>query len=86
MGPTLQPNLQLLYNDARLGTLLDALDELHTAASEGHLSEITTLKDAELMGWLYELVYTAQQTMEEIERHHEQCEPELVLIPKSEAS
>jgi hypothetical protein len=86
MGPTLQLNLQLLYNDARLGSLLDALDELHSAASEGRLSEITTITDAELVGWLYELIYTAQETMMEIEAHHEQCEPELRLIPKSEAS
>ena len=86
MGPTLQLNLQLLYNDARLGNLLDALDELHSVASEGRLSEITTITDAELKSWLYELIYTAQETMAEIERHHEQCEPELTLIRKSEAS
>lgn len=86
MGPTLQPNLQLLYNDGRLGSLLDALDELHSAASEGRLGEITTVKDADLVGWLYELIYTAQETMEEIEQHHEQCDPELILVRKSEAS
>jgi hypothetical protein len=86
MGPTLQLNLQLLYNDARLGNLLDTLDELHTAASEGHLRQITTVSDAELVGWLYELIYMAQETMAEIENHHEQREPELLLVPKSEAS
>lgn len=86
MGLKLQPNLQLLYNDARLGNLLVALDELHSAASEGHLGEITTLNDAEVVGWLYELMYTARETMEEIERHHEEREPELNLVPKSEAS
>jgi hypothetical protein len=86
MGPTLQVNLQLLYNDGRLGTLLDMLDELHTAAAEGRLRQITTVSDAELMGWLYELIYTAQETMAEIESHHEQREPELLLVPKSEAS
>jgi hypothetical protein len=86
MGPTLQLNFQLLYNEARIGTLLDTLDELHTAASEGRLRQITTVSDAELVGWLYELIYTAQETMAEIESHHEQCEPELTLVPKSEAS
>lgn len=86
MGPTLQLNLQLLYNTARLGSLLDSLDEIHSAASDGRLSEITTISDAELVGWLYEVIYTAQETMAEIEAHHQQCEPELTLIPKSEAS
>jgi hypothetical protein len=86
MGPTLQLNLQLLYNDGRLGNLLDTLDELHTAASEGSLRQITTVSDAELVGWLYEVMYTAQEIMAEIETHHEQREPELTLVPKSEAS
>lgn len=86
MGPTLQLNLQLLYNDGRLGNLLDTLDELHTAASEGRLRQITTVSDADLVGWLYELIYTAQETMAEIENHQEQHEPELTLVPKTEAS
>ena len=86
MGPTLQLNLHLLYNDARLGNLLDTLDELHTAASEGNLQQITTVSDAELVGWLYEVMYTAQEIMSEIDNHHEQREPELTLVPKSEAS
>jgi hypothetical protein len=86
MGPTLQLNLHLLYNDARLGNLLDTLDELHTAASEGSLRQITTVSDAELVGWLYEVMYTAQEIMSEIDSHHEAREPELALVPKSEAS
>lgn len=40
MGSTLQPNFQLLYNDARLAALFEALDELHGAVSEGELQKL----------------------------------------------
>jgi len=86
MEPTLQPNLKLLYNDGRLGNLLDALDELHSAASEGALPEVTTLNDADLIGWLYELIYTAQETIHEIKGYHQRGEPALSLVRRDEAS
>lgn len=63
-----QPTLHLLYNEARLAALYDALDELHGAASEGALPTTTTLSNAELMGWLREIVYTAQETMAEMDK------------------
>jgi len=61
-------SLHLLFNDARMATIADALDELHSAASDGRLRQVTTLQDAELLGWLYELIYTANETMAEIRR------------------
>lgn len=67
MGSTLQPNLQLLYNDARLSALFDALDELHSAASDGNLHDVTPLTNAEMIAWLRDVMYTAQETIEEIE-------------------
>jgi hypothetical protein len=67
MGPTLQPNLQLLYNTARLSDLLDALDELHSAASDGNVRAVTPMTNAELKSWLYEVIYMAQETMHEID-------------------
>lgn len=60
-------NLQLLYNDARLADLFQALDTLHTAASEGRLNEISTLSTQELMGWLQEIAYTARETIGELQ-------------------
>lgn len=67
MSPMHQPNLQLLYNDARLSALFDALDELHSAASDGNVHAVTTLSSAEMIAWLRDLMYTAQETIEEIE-------------------
>jgi hypothetical protein len=83
MGPTLQPNLQLLYNTARLGGLLEALDELHSAASDGNVRAVTPVSNAELMSWLYEVIYTAQETMIEIESKNADAAVGLTLVRKS---
>lgn len=68
MGTYEQLNLQLLYTDARMAALQKALDELHSAASDGSLPAITPLSKAELIGWLREFVYTAQETITELEQ------------------
>jgi hypothetical protein len=68
MAQTHQSQLQLLYNDARLATLYQALDELHTAASDGDMHVLTTLTRDEMVGWLRDLVYTAEETIAEIEK------------------
>jgi hypothetical protein len=83
MGPTLQPNLQLLYNDARLLALLEALDELHTAASENSLNAACTLSKTELKAWLRDVIYTAQETIGELECQNVAQEPVLNLVRKS---
>jgi len=85
-------HLQLLFNDARMANLLDVLDELHTAASDGRLAEITTLNRQDMMGYLLEVVYTATETMAEMQRGMERGEladasdAPLRLVRKSEAS
>lgn len=83
MGPTLQPNLQLLYNTSRLSGLLEALDELHSAASDGNIRAVTPLSNAELTSWLYEVIYTARETMNEIESRNAEAAVELTLVRKS---
>ncbi|MAS32588.1 MAG: hypothetical protein CL610_01190 [Anaerolineaceae bacterium] len=64
-----QPNFQIVYNNTRLAGLFQSLDELHTAASEGSLPSVTPLSDVELIGWLQELIYTAEETITEIQEH-----------------
>ncbi len=68
MGQSHQPNLQLLYTEVRLANLFQVVDELHTAASDGQLQNITSLSQAELVSWLNELAYTAQEAISEIKR------------------
>ncbi len=68
MGQTHQINHDYNLSDARLAALFEVFDDLHTAASEGQLAAMTTLNNRELVGWLQELVYTAQETITEIEK------------------
>jgi hypothetical protein len=74
-----QPNFQIIYNDMRLAGLFQSLDELHNAASEGSLQSVTPLSNAELLGWLQELIYTAEETIQEI-RQQETKPPHLRLV------
>ncbi len=68
MGQSHQPNLQLLYTEVRLANLFQVVHELHTAASDGQLQNVTSLSQAELVSWLNELAYTAQEAISEIKR------------------
>ncbi|HEX2622447.1 MAG TPA: hypothetical protein VHL11_19945, partial [Phototrophicaceae bacterium] len=60
-------DLELLYTGDGLNDLLDNLDELHTAASENRLHTFTTMSERELLGMLKDIIYTAQEAIEEIE-------------------
>ncbi|MBA3875140.1 MAG: hypothetical protein H0X30_38945 [Anaerolineae bacterium] len=61
------PNRDFLLTDAGLEAVVEVFDDLHDAASEGQLQELTALDNRELLGWLRELVFTAQETISEIE-------------------
>ncbi len=77
---TQQPvQIRLLINDARLQSLDDMLDTLHTAASEGALHSVTPLTQVELIGWLYDLIYVAQETILEMQQASA-GEPELKRV------
>ncbi len=82
----LNKTLQLLYTDGRLFDLIDVLDQLHTAASEGYLHNLTTLDTSELLEVLQDLVYTAQETISEIEDAsgiQSDAKPVLRVLPKA---
>ena len=56
------------YSAEGMEELFLRLDLLHDYASAGQLSDVTALGYAELRGWLEELIYTAQETLREMER------------------
>ncbi|MFW5771802.1 MAG: hypothetical protein ACOCZH_00660 [Phototrophicaceae bacterium] len=58
-------------DEQTLAAIVEQLDALHTAASEGRLSK------RETAGYLREIIYTAQETLAEIERNHQP--PSVVL-------
>ncbi|MCB9454117.1 MAG: hypothetical protein H6672_22010 [Anaerolineaceae bacterium] len=80
MGQIHQLDFQVTATDMQLAGIFDTLDDLHSAASDGTLPAITGLSNRELIGWLHELVYTAQETISEIEQHNGSPNPVLRLV------
>lgn len=69
MNPMTSPTVEILcaYSGDRIEELHEVLDTLHTAASEDTLKTCTTLEEDDLVDLLRELIYTAQETIREIE-------------------
>ena len=71
--------LTMLNQDLRIRELYDVLDTLHGAASDNALPAVTSMDNAELVDWLRELIYTAQETINEIEKTAANQRPEPIL-------
>jgi hypothetical protein len=75
MMTNFRPQTQLLhanFDTAWFETMFQAMDRLHDAVSDdavlpGHLSVVSPLVPAEMVGWLEEIIYTAQETIHEIQ-------------------
>ncbi|MCS7070629.1 MAG: hypothetical protein NZM00_03930 [Anaerolinea sp.] len=86
-----QPSLTLTYTPSRLGDVLDALDDIHTAVSDGTLAQLATVSTGDLREWLHEILYLASQTLIELDGGHdaeirtntEKAAPALRLVRKS---
>jgi len=59
--------LNTLYADLRLAELFETMDQLHSAVSEGELETYTTLSKQDLVGLLKDVIYTAQETLSELD-------------------
>lgn len=55
------------YSAAGLEDLFLRLDLLHDYASARRLDEVTMLSRTELRGWLEDMIYTARETLREME-------------------
>ena len=55
------------YSAEGMEELFLRLDLLHDYASVGQLQDVTPLSRTELRGWLEELIYTARETLREME-------------------
>lgn len=68
LNKTQKVQLQLLPRNNRLDVAYEAIDELHTAISEGNIETVSDIQSrAELVKWLRDVIYTAQETIMEIE-------------------
>ncbi len=68
LNQTPQTQIQLLPRNSRLDVAYETIDELHTAISEGNLDNLDGFANRlELMNWLRDVIYTAQETIDELE-------------------
>ena len=73
--------LDVMQTPDRLENLLATIDDLHSAASEGEMTGFTTLNNREVINLLREVIYTAQETIDELETR-EQSQPVLRIVEK----
>ncbi|MBI4789416.1 MAG: hypothetical protein HY782_20495 [Chloroflexi bacterium] len=57
------------YGEEGFEHLLARLDLLHDLASEGRLVEATPLRASDVVGWLEDIIFTAEETIREIDAH-----------------
>jgi hypothetical protein len=62
----LNKHLHEEYSAQAMEDLFLRLDRLHDYAAAGQLENATPLSRAELQGWLEELIYTARETLKEM--------------------
>lgn len=81
-------NMNVLYTVERLSDMLEMMDQLHTAASDGELQTVTRINKRELLAMLNEFVYTAQETISEINQHEytNSKQPNLHILDKPQAA
>jgi gluconate kinase len=64
---TLRKLLVEKYTEAHFEVLLQIMDQLHDAATVNNLAAITPLTTREMIGWLDDIIYTAEETIRELE-------------------
>jgi len=77
----------LVTSSIHLEDVLEYIDQLHTAASEGNSQSFTGMDEVETVNVLRELIYTAQEALIEIEtlrasRQRRNKQPVLRLVKK----
>ena len=81
-----QETLPMLDSDT-LDNVLQYIDLLHTAVSEGDAQHLANLDELEMVNVLRDLIYTAQETITEIEvtrsqQQRKRPQPMLRILPK----
>jgi hypothetical protein len=73
--------IQLLPRTNRLDVAYEAIDELHSTISEGSIENLSEFQSrSELLSWLRDVIYTAQETIEELENTEGQSRSMLRVI------
>jgi len=63
-----------VYNEAWFEMVFQAMDRLHDMASNGCLDATLRTDPAEMVGWLEDIIYTAQETIFELRTQIPGCD------------
>ena len=63
----LQKMLTEQLTEAHFEALLQVMDRLHDAAAVGELDSMTPMDARELMGWLDDIIFTAEEVVRELQ-------------------
>lgn len=66
-----QHTLSFLHTAARLTDVLETLDTVHNAASNNMLDTLNARGKSEIVSWLREIAYIANETIDELEQTSE---------------
>jgi hypothetical protein len=55
------------YTEAHFEALLQIVDRLHDAAAAGKLGEVSPMEAREVIGWLDDIIFTAEETLRELQ-------------------
>jgi hypothetical protein len=63
----LEKMLTELCTEAHFEVLLQIVDRLHDAAAADRLETVTPMNAREVIGWLDDIIYTAEETIRELQ-------------------
>ena len=89
-----QTQIQLLPRSSRLDVAYETIDELHSAICEGTIENLSDFQSrTELLNWLRDVIYTAQETIAELESTDEQAstmlrvasnDPKIIVLERAD--
>lgn len=59
--------IQSKISDVQLESVLNTLDRLHDAATEQALASESSVEPKQIIGWLEDIIFTAQETLKELQ-------------------
>lgn len=71
----LQNLMEEKYTEVHFEVFLQFLDGLHDAATVGELNSVSPMDIREILGWLDDIIYTAEETVREIQESLETPDP-----------
>ena len=71
----LQKMLTEQLTEAHFEALLQVMDRLHDAAALGELNAMTAMEPREVLGWLDDIIFTAEEVVRELQMAVRASEP-----------